>query len=67
MTQRHGGEFDIGSGETAGLVADVQPVQIVVLHPGAFQNVVIDDIRPGGVGDYHVPVPPAKAGGRLIR
>lgn len=30
-----------------GLVADVQPVKVVILHISAFQNVVVDDIRPG--------------------
>ena len=59
----HGGEFDVGSGSTAGLVADVQPVKVVILHVSAFQNVVVDNVGSSGVGghlriDHHGIHPP---------
>ena len=48
----HGIELDICSGGVAGLVADVEPVQIVILNAGAFQNVVIHDVGSSGVGGH---------------
>ena len=46
---RHHRELDECPGGAAGLIADVQPVQVAVLHPRALQNVVIDDILLGVV------------------